>query len=72
MKKVNQFQNGLKQIRRIQVKKGQRMNLSQTKEMQNIVKDILQNKIKQMKKNTNLLQNIFVQVKKERDYWKKD
>ena len=71
-KSQNQFQNGLKQIRRIQVKKGQRMNLSQTKEMQNIVKDILQNKIKQMKKNTNLLQNIFVQVKKERDYWKKD
>ena len=71
-KSQNQFKNGLKQIRRIQVKKGQKMNLSQTKEMQNIVKDILQNKIKQMKKNTNLLQNIFVQVKKERDYWKKD
>ena len=48
------------------------MDLSQTKEIQNIVKDILQNKIKQIKKNMNLLQNILAQVKKERDYLKKD
>ena len=34
--------------------------------MQNIVKDILQNKVNQIKENTNLLQNIFTQVKKER------
>ena len=59
-------------IRRIRVKKGQRTDLSQTKEIQNIVKDILQNKIKQIEKNTNLLQNILTHVKKERDYLKKD
>ena len=47
------------------------MNLSQTKKIQNIVKDIFQNKIKQIKKNTNLLQNVLAQVKKERDYLKK-
>ena len=34
----------LMHIRRIRVKKGQRTDLSQTKEMQNIVKDTLQNK----------------------------
>ena len=71
-KSLNQFQNGLMHIRRIRVKKGQRIDLSQTKEIQNIVKDILQNKIKQIQKNTNLLQNILAQVKKESDYLKKD
>ena len=40
-KSHNQFQNGLMQIKRIWVKKGQRMDLSQTKKIQNIVKDIL-------------------------------
>ena len=54
-KSQNQFQNGLMHIRRIRVKKGQRTDLSQTKEIQNIVKDILQNKMKQIEKNTNLL-----------------
>ena len=71
-KSLNQFQNGLMRIRRIQIKKGQRTDLSRTKEIQNIVKDILQNKIKQIEKNTNLLQNILTQVKKERYYLKKE
>ena len=62
------------QIRRTQVKKGQRIDLSETKEKQNIVKDILKNKIKQIKKNTNLLHNILTHThtKKERYYLKKD
>ena len=51
-------------IRRIRVKKGQRTNLSQTKEIQS--KDIFQSKIKQIKKNTNLLQNILTQIKKRK------
>ena len=46
--------------------------LSQTKKIQNIVKNIFQNKIEQIKKNTNLLQYILAQVTKERDYLKKD
>ena len=40
--------------------------------IQNIVKTIFQNKIKQIKKNANLLQNTLAHVKKERDYLKKD
>ena len=40
-------------------------NLSQTKNIQNVVKNIFQNKIKQIKNNTKLLQNILTQVKKE-------
>ena len=63
-KSPNQFQNGLMQIGIIRVKKGQRTNLSQTKKIQNIVKNIFQNKIKQIKRNNNLLQNILTQVKK--------
>ena len=59
------------QIGTIGVKKGQITNLSQTKKIQNVVKNIFQNKIKQIKKNTKLLQNIFTQVKK-RDYFKND
>ena len=71
-KSQNQFQNWLMQIRRTRVKKGQRIGLSETKEKQNIVKDILKNKIKQIKKNTNLLHNILTHTKKERCYLKKD
>ena len=59
-------------IGRIQVNKGQRTNISQIKKVQNIVKNIFQNKIKQIKKNANLLQNILAHVKKERDYLKRD
>ena len=66
-KSLNQFQDGLIQTKRIRVKKGQRTDLSQTKEIQNIVKDILQNKIKQIEKNANLLQNILAQVKKKKE-----
>ena len=63
-KSLNQFQNGLMRIKKTQVKKRQRQDFFQTKKIQNIVKNILQNKIKQIKKNTNLLQNILAQVKK--------
>ena len=65
-KSLNQFQNGLMQIGRIRVKKGQKTNLSQTKKIQNIVNNIFQNKIKQIKKNTNLLQNTLTYVTKRK------
>ena len=70
-KSQNQFQNGLMQIKRIQVKKEQRSDFSQTKKIQNIVKHIFQNKIQQIKKNTNLLQNILPQVKKRKKLFEK-
>ena len=65
-KSRNHFKNGLMNIGRIRVNKGQRTDLSQTKKIQNIVKNILQNKIDHIKKNTNLLQNILAQVKKRK------
>ena len=58
------------QIRRVLVKKDKKTYLSQTKKIQNIFKNIFQNKIKKVENNKNLLQNILAQVKKERDYLK--
>ena len=49
-KSKNQFQNGLTNIGRIRVKQGHRTNLSQTKKIQNIEKNIFQNKIKYIEK----------------------
>ena len=61
---LNQFQNGLMRIGRLRVKQGQRTNLSKTKKIQNILKNILQNKIKHIEKKTNLLRNTLAHVKK--------
>ena len=44
-KSQKRFKNGLMHIERIRVKKGQTLDLSQTKKIQNIVKNIFQNKI---------------------------
>ena len=55
----------------MRVKKGQRTYRSKTKKMQNIVKNILQNKIKQIKKKTNLLQYILAQVKRRKTLFEK-
>ena len=59
------------QIGGIRLKKGQRANLSQTKKIENIVKNIFQNKMEQIKKNTNLQQNILAHVKKRRRLFEK-
>ena len=65
-KSQKRFKNGLMHIERIRVKKGQTLDLSQTKKIENIVKHIFQNKIEQIKKNTNLLENIPAQVKNKK------
>ena len=49
-KSKNQFQNVLMRIRRLRVKQGQKANISETKKLQNILKDIFKNKIKNIKK----------------------
>ena len=58
-------------IGRIRVKKGQRTNLSQTKKIQNIVKNIFQNKIKHIEKKANLLRNTLAHVKKRKRLFEK-
>ena len=52
-------------IGRLQVKQGQRTNLSKTKKIQNILKNLLQNKIMHIAKKTNLLRNALAYVKKK-------
>ena len=70
-KSKNQFQNGLMEIGRIRVKQGQKTNLSQTKKIQNIVKNIFQNKIKYIEKKTNLLRNTLANVEKRKRLFEK-
>ena len=70
-KSQDQFQSGLMQIKRIRVKKGQRTNLSQTKKIQTIVKNMFQNKIKQIKKNADPLQNTLAHVEKRKRLFEK-
>ena len=70
-KSQNRFKNGLMHIGSIRVKKGQTLDLSQTKKTQNIVKNTFQNKIEQIKKNTNLLQNVPAQVKNKKILFEK-
>ena len=71
-KSLSQFQNALTRIGRLQLKQGQKTNLSKTKKMQEVLKDIIKNKIKLIKKKSNMLKNALANVKKERDYLKKD
>ena len=49
-KSLNQFQNGLRQIGSLRLKQGQKINLSRTKKMQELLKNIFESKIKQFKK----------------------
>ena len=71
-KSLNLFQIALTQIGRLRLKQRQMTNLSETKKIQKILKDIFKNKINYIEKKTDLLKNTLVNVKKERDYLRKD
>ena len=58
-------------IGRLRVKQGQRTNPSKTKNIQNILKNILQNKIMHIEKKTNLLRNALAHVKKRKRLFEK-
>ena len=47
---LNQFKNVLMRIQRLRLKQGQTTNLSETKKIQKILKDIFKNKIRNIKK----------------------
>ena len=49
-KSLNQFKNGLRRIGRLWLKQGQKTNLSGTKKLPKIFKDIFKIKIKNIKK----------------------
>ena len=48
-------------------KNGKSTDLFQTPKIRNLVRNIFQNKIKQIKKNANLLQNTLAHVKKKKE-----
>ena len=64
-KSLNQFKNGLRRIRRSRLKQVQKTNLSKTKKMQDVLRDIFENKIKYIKRNSDLLNNALVNVQKK-------
>ena len=70
-KSLNQFQNVLTRIGRLRLKQGQRKNISKTKEVQKILKDIFKNKIKNIEKKDDLLKNALVNVKKRKRLFEK-
>ena len=63
-KNKRQFKNVLMQIKRLRLKQRRRTNLSKTKKVQKILKDIFKNKIKNIKKKDDLLKNALVNVQK--------
>ena len=65
-KSLSQFQNALTRIGRLQLKQGQKTNLSKTKKMQEALKDIFKNKIKLIKKSLIYLKLRLYMYKKER------
>ena len=65
-KSKNQFQNVLMRIKRLRSKQGQRKKISGTKKIQNILKDIFKNKIKDIKKKDDLLKNALINVQKRK------
>ena len=70
-KSKNQLQNGIMEIGRIRVKKGESTYISQTKKIRNIVRNIFQNKIKYIEKKANLLRNTLAFVKKRKRLFEK-
>ena len=57
--------------KKIRVKKRTRTGFFSNQKIQNKVKNIWQDKIEQIKKNTNLLQNVLVQVKERKRLFEK-
>ena len=70
-KSLNQFQNGLTQIGRLRLKQGQKTNLSKTKKMQEALKDIFKNKVKLIKKKSDILKNALVNAQKRKKLFEK-
>ena len=62
----NQFKTVLMQIKRLRLKQGQRTNLSETKKVQKIFKDIFKNKIRNIIKKDDLLKNALVNVQERK------
>ena len=70
-KSLNQFKNGLRRIRRLRLKQGQKTNLSKTKKMQEALKVIFKKKINLIKKKSDILKNALVNVQNRKRLFEK-
>ena len=65
-KRLNQFKNELRKIRRLRLKQEQRTNLFKTKKMRKTLRDIFNTVIKNIKKKNELLKNALVNAQKNK------
>ena len=65
-KRLNQFKNELRKIRRLRLKQEQRTNLFKTKKMRKTLRDIFNTVIKNIKKKNELLNNALVNAQKNK------
>ena len=70
-KRFSQFQNALTRVGRVGLKQGQKIHLSETKTLQEILEDMFKNKIKLIKKKDGLLNNALLNVQKRKKLFKK-
>ena len=66
-KSLNQFQKGFRQIGRLRLKQGQKINLPKTKKMQDALRDIFGSKVKHFKKKDDLLKKCAFKCTKEKE-----
>ena len=65
-KRLNQFKNELRKIRRLRLKQEQRTSLFKTKKMRKTLRDIFNTVIKNIKKKNELLNNALVNAQKNK------
>ena len=70
-KSLNQFKNGLRRIGRLRLKQGQKTNLFKTKKTLEALKVIFKNKIKFIKKKSDILKNTLVNIQKRKRLFEK-
>ena len=68
---ISSISNASTWVKRLRLKQGQKTNLSETKKMQEVLKEIFKNKIKLIKKKNDLLKNALVNAQKRKKLFKK-
>ena len=68
---ISSISNASTWVWRLRLKQGQKTNLSETKKMQEVLKEIFKNKIKLIKKKNDLLKNALVNAQKRKKLFKK-
>ena len=70
-KSLNQFKSGFRRIGRLQLKQGQKTNLSKTQRKQEALKVIFKKKINLIKKKSDILKNALVNIQTRKRLFEK-